>query len=204
MWQTLSAGFTWLAAAWALQALPAAAVTQPVITSASVTATVPQQLVLSGPGFTGIATVAVGSNAGVAPVTQTDNVLIFNLPTPLAAGTYTVSLKVAAGAGPKDPYYVEEAYVTYGAMGAQGPQGTQGRMGPQGPIGPIGATGPQGPAGATGATGAMGCDRPARPGRSVYARRHARPGRCSLDDSCGQLFGGLRELHGQQSLPRRR
>ncbi|MFO1414282.1 MAG: IPT/TIG domain-containing protein [Burkholderiales bacterium] len=154
------------AAAIALHSALAFALTQPVITAANVTATTPQQLVLTGTGFTGVASVAVGSMSALAPVSQSDTMLIFNLPQSLSGGTYPVSLKVSAGAGPKDPYFVEEAYVTYGAggpPGPQGPQGVQGPPGPQGAQGPAGATGAQGPAGATGPAGPTGAPGPQGP-----------------------------------------
>lgn len=148
----------------------AVALAQPVVTSANVTAGLPQQLVLNGAGFTGLATVAIGSMTNLAPVTQTDSVLVFNLPQVLAVGTYALSLKVAAGSGPRDSFYVEEAFVTFGSAGPIGPQGPQGptgatgATGPQGLPGATGATGPQGPTGATGpqgATGATGATGPA-------------------------------------------
>jgi len=153
-----------------LYATLASALTPPVIVSANVTAGNPQQLVLTGSGFTGIATAIVGANANVAPVSQSDTLLVFNLPQSLNPGTYVVSLKVAAGNGVRDPFNVEEAYVTFGTSGAPGPQGPQGIPGPVGPQGiqglqglqgPQGVPGPQGPQGLTGQQGAPGATGPA-------------------------------------------
>jgi len=100
----------------ASHAQPSFAVTQPVVTLAKVTGAPPhQQLVLNGSGFTGLATVLIGPMANVAPATQSDTQLTFNLPQPLADGTYALSLKVAAGTGARDPFYIEEAYVAVGS-----------------------------------------------------------------------------------------
>lgn len=112
----------------------ARALQPPVITYASVVGSSPQQLVLQGTGFTGSATVLIGPMASVSPATQTDAVLVFNLPQTLAPGTYALSLRVAEGsAGPRTVAYFDDAFVTVGASGAAGPAG---------PPGPQGATGP--------------------------------------------------------------
>lgn len=134
----------------------ASALTQPVITSANVTVSTPQQLVLGGAGFIGVASVVVGANLNVVPSSQTDTLLTFSLPQTLVPGTYLVNLKVGSGTGPRDPFFVEEAYVTVGSAGPQGAQGPQGIQGPIGPVGPQGLKGDKGDTGATGATGAQG------------------------------------------------
>ncbi|MFO1413897.1 MAG: IPT/TIG domain-containing protein [Burkholderiales bacterium] len=108
----------------------APAATQPTIASAKVSASAPPQLALTltGSGFSGVATVVIGGYVNLAPATQTDSLLVFNLPQGLPDGTYLVNLKVA-GSGPKEPTYYEEAYVTVGAAGPPGPPGPQGATG---------------------------------------------------------------------------
>jgi len=162
----------WAAAALALliHAPLAAAVVQPVIVSAVVTGAAPtQQLTLAGKGFSGTATVLIGPMASVPPAAQSDTQLVFNLPQSLADGTYALSLKVAAGSGFRDPYFVTEAYVTVGAAGPAGPQGIQGVPGPQGiqgipgPEGIQGIPGPQGIQGVPGQQGIQGIPGPQGP-----------------------------------------
>ena len=209
-----AAGSGWLAVVLALLSYAplAAAVTQPVIVSSVVTGAAPaQQLTLTGKNFTGVATVLIGPMASVPPSAQTDTQLVFNLPQALPDGTYALSLKVGGGNGPRDPYYVTEAYVTVGAAGVPGPQGIQGVPGPQGiqgvpgpqgiqgvpgqqgiqgipgvagAQGPKGDTGPQGAKGDTGAQGPQG---PAGPGAAA-ARRHAglRGGRAAIAAELGE------------------
>jgi len=96
----------------------------PVITMASVSGDPPNQLLtLQGSGFTGTATVLIGSMANVSPVSQSDSQLVFNLPQALAAGTYALSLKVAAGSGARDPVAFDDAFVTVGTVGCPGSLG---------------------------------------------------------------------------------
>ena len=123
-----------LSAAFIVSFQSAHALQPPVITYASVVGSSPQQLVLQGKGFTGTATVLIGPMASVSPATQTDAVLVFNLPQTLAPGTYVLSLRVADGNADARPMaYFDDAFVTVGASGAAGPAG---------PPGPQGATGP--------------------------------------------------------------
>lgn len=156
---TRSRGATWWAAAAFVlmaHASVAAALAPPVIVSSVVTGAAPaQQLTLTGANFTGTATVLIGPMASVSPSAQSDTQLVFNLPQALPDGTYALSLKVI-GSGPRDPYYVTEAYVTVGAAGVPGPQG------PPGPPGPPGPQGIQGIPGTTGAQGLQGV--PGTPG----------------------------------------
>ena len=141
-----------LSVAIALHAPAASAVAQPIITSAVVTGTSTQQLVLQGKFFSGIATVTIGPMANLAPVSASDTLLTFDLPQPLASGTYLLSLTVSSS-GTRPISYTEEAYVAAGAagpVGAPGPQGPPGATGATGPAGATGATGPQGPSGVLG------------------------------------------------------
>ena len=95
-------------------------------------------------------------------LSNTDTVIVVNLPDNLAAGSYDLQVSVSNGNGGKNgpvTPHTADFDLTIGTAGPTGAQGPQGIQGPVGPVGPQGATGPQGavgPIGPTGQTGAIG------------------------------------------------
>jgi hypothetical protein len=81
----------------------------------------------------------------------TSSNVVAQLPEPLRAGTYLLTLATGSGVGDFDAFNL-----TIGAAGPVGPQGPRGEAGPAGPAGPKGDPGPQGPEGDTGPQGPKG------------------------------------------------
>ena len=97
-------------------------------------------------------------------LSNTDTVIVVNLPDNLAAGSYDLQVSVSNGNGGKNGAvtpHTADFDLTIGTAGPAGAQGPQGIAGPAGPAGPAGAIGPQGPVGPVGPQGLTGLTGPA-------------------------------------------
>ena len=103
----------------------------------------------------GIAPTVTLDNTELALVSATNQIVVANLPSGLAAGSYRLTLTISAG---------ESAVfdVTIGAAGPTGPLGPTGPQGQQGVQGPVGQQGSQGPVGLQGVAG-VGIQTPGGP-----------------------------------------
>ena len=94
---------------------------------------------------------------------------IISIPTPLAAGTYPVTVTITPRPYiPGSPVILPEtADASFTVLDMKGPAGPEGPAGPTGAIGATGPAGPRGPAGPTGPAGATGPTGPTGPAGPV-------------------------------------
>jgi hypothetical protein len=143
---------TALPLAWMFLAVPTWSATAPVISGTNVNSST-NQITISGEHFdpTGTAPTVTLDNTLLVLVSATNQSVVANLPSGLAAGSYRLVLTISAG----------QSAVFDVTIGAGGPPGAQGPIGPQGAIGPQGPQGVPGPAGQQGPQGSIGPQGPA-------------------------------------------
>lgn len=137
----------------------------------------PHRLMVAGHNFNNGGAVELWlGGIPLAVVSQTDTLIVADLPEGIIDGSYQLIASTGGGTVRFDDF----DGVTIGAEGPQGPQGEQGETGPrgedgapgadglpgeQGPQGPEGPAGPQGPVGPPGPPGPPGEDAPDVTGR---------------------------------------
>jgi len=128
-------------------------------------ATNPQNLTITGSGFTSRTSVSL-SGIPLSLTSITSGRIQASLPAGIAPGDYllrvragdTATWNLTLGAvGPRGPAGEK------GALGAVGPMGPAGAIGPMGPVGPMGPQGVPGPMGLAGQDGAPGTQGPVGP-----------------------------------------
>ena len=116
------------------------------------------QLVISGSGFDN-PDVSLGAYAGfLPPVSSSADEVVVELPDPVDAGDY--KLTVRQGKGGKDQDYYDLTIGAVGPRGEKGDTGEQGSKGDTGEQGPKGDAGEQGPQGVEGPKGDQGLQGP--------------------------------------------
>lgn len=116
----------------------------------------PYQLMVAGQNFNNGGDIELWlGGIPLEVVSQSDTLVVANLPEGILDGSYQLSMTSGGGSVRYDDF----DGVTIGAegpVGPQGPEGPQGEVGPQGPIGPAGPQGPQGDTGSQGPQGPQG------------------------------------------------
>jgi hypothetical protein len=115
----------------------------------------PNQLVVTGHNFNngGVVQLTLGGQPLIVN-SQTDTVLVAEMPVDILPGSYV--LVAWSGGGAIRVASMDITIGVQGPIGPQGPQGEQGPPGPQGERGPVGPTGLQGPQGDPGSQGPAG------------------------------------------------